>query len=141
MNLGEPFWGHLDVAERHTSSSLAPRPLESFRVAIISRLVAISRVAVQLLTITATLGLLGFLIFIRRQSESDWLVILALGALAAVLTRCVIIGYIDITSWRAINTGYLGPAYVFMILYSVAGTQVLINVLRQQRGRVSGRAY
>jgi hypothetical protein len=128
--MGAPFWGYIDVSKRHTNLSLAPNPLEGFRQEVVFAAVSGVRFVIPLLVVTATLGLLAFPFFCGRERRYDWLAIIAVGAASAVLGRCILIAYIDVTSWHAVNVGYLGPAYPFVIVFAIAGTQLLFKGLR-----------
>jgi hypothetical protein len=127
--LESPYVGHFDVVNKHTSSNLSPHRLEDLKFYITSSAVKFVQVIIPILVIIATIGIFLYLIRCSQYKRSDWLFILAVGAATAVIMRSIIIAYIDISSWRAINSIYLGPAYCFVIIYSIAGTNIAINIL------------
>lgn len=141
IDIPAPFQGYLDNSPT-SDASFSPRPHEGLMLMFLLSFIYVTRIAVPILVVTATVGIVSYLWGARRQYHYDWLVILSVGAAALVVARCAIIGYIEIASWRAINSGYLGPAYPFVIIYAVAGTTVLRNVLRQKGLRLQrfGRA-
>jgi len=102
--------------------------------------VQFEQVAIPILVITATMGMFMYLMRWRLHQRYDWLFVLATGSATAVIVRSVIIAYIDITSWRAINVSYLGPAYGFVIIYSIVGTSILMSILRDQRRGLLSRS-
>lgn len=128
--LQPPFVGWFDVVDQHLHASLRARPFEDLRLAIAAGAVRVAQVAVPILAITATIGMLLYLMCWHQQRRSDGLFVLAACAASAIIVRSIIIGFIDITSWRAVTVGYLGPAYGFVIIYSVVGTAILFNILR-----------
>ena len=130
--LRSPLVGYFEVFDQHIQTTLSPRPFENTRLAIASSIVKFVQVAIPILVITATIGILVYLLRWRLHQQNDWLFVLASAAAAAVILRSVIIAYIDITSWRAINVGYLGPTYAFVIIYSIVGTSILVSGLRDQ---------
>jgi hypothetical protein len=132
MTLQPPFTGWFDVVTLRHDNNLNPRPLEELRMAIASKMVNLVQAVIPLLTITSTLGVFLFLKNWREQRRHDWLFVLAIGAGFAVLIRSVVIAFIDITSWHAINVNYLGPAYSFVIIYSVVGTIILLNNIKRK---------
>jgi len=142
--LGSPFYGYFDVVDQNSTTALNPRTQEGLSVAVASFAVKLAQIAVPTLNLTATIGIFLYFICFKRHLYSDWLFILASTSAVAVLTRCFIVAYIDITSWRAINCGYLGPCYPFMIIYSVTGTTILANILddlNRERRRLIGLRF
>lgn len=127
LPLESPFWGHLDVVSPSVVTTLTPHPLESLHVTIASTLAMSARIITLFLCMVATLGLAIYLCKFQRVRRADWLFTLTVGAAIAVLGRCIIIGYIDITSWRAVNAGYLGAAYPFVIAYAVFGSGLFLR--------------
>jgi hypothetical protein len=132
IKLQSPLVGYFDVVNQHIQTTLNPRPLENIRLAIASSAVKFAQVVIPILVITATIGMILYLMLWRQYQRSDWLFVLAAGAATAVIVRSAIIAYIDITSWRAIGVGYLGPAYGFVIIYSIVGTSILVSILSDQ---------
>ncbi len=135
ITLHPPFVGYFDAVNavnQHIPTTLTARPLENIRLAIASSAVKFAQVVVPILVITASIGMLLYLMCWRQQQRNDWLFVLATGAATAIIVRSVIIAYIDVTSWRAINVGYLGPAYGFVIIYSIVGTSILVSILNDQ---------
>jgi hypothetical protein len=132
ITLNPPFVGHFDVVNQNMQTTLSARPLENIRLAIASSAVKFAQVAVPILVNSASIGMLLYLMRWRQHQRCDWLFVLAAGAATAVIVRSVIIAYINITSWRAINVGYLGPAYGFVIIYSIVGTSILVSILSDQ---------
>ncbi|PRY90992.1 hypothetical protein [Donghicola tyrosinivorans] len=141
MGLPAPFRGYLDQILNKQSPDLQPPSGSDLRVAVAQVASRVAQVVVPSICVLGTLGLLVWLVALRRSREQDWLAILAVAALVAVLGRSAIIGYISVTSWNAVNTGYLGPAYPFAILYGCLGTAILVARLRALRccPRLSGR--
>ncbi|SEO23836.1 hypothetical protein SAMN05216227_10692 [Pseudorhodobacter antarcticus] len=135
FEVNEPFFGYLDGVQRPYDQAFLPSSNENLRLAIIKFLVAFCASITPVLIAVATIGLILNALYFRNSIRNDWLVILSLGAAALVIGRCAIIGYIDVTSWRAINTGYLGPAYPFVIIYAVLGTAVFIDILKGAMSR------
>jgi hypothetical protein len=123
----------LDVVQQNSTPVLNPRIHERIAVTITSFAVKLAQIVVPILSLTATIGILFYFTYFNRNQRSDWLFILAAASAASVVMRCFIVAYIDITSWRAINTGYLGPCYPFMIIYSVTGTAILAQIVGDLR--------
>ena len=138
--LRSPLVGYFEVFKPHIQTTLSPRPLETTKLAIASSIVQFEQVAIPILVITATMGMFMYLMRWRLHQRYDWLFVLAAGSATAVIVRSVIIAYIDITSWRAINVSYLGPAYGFVIIYSIVGTSILMSILRDQRRGLLSRS-
>ena len=132
IEIGEAFWGYLDTI---STLRLNPSPTEGARLTIVVLLAAMAGFIVPILVVTSTSGLVLSLFFLKSQPKSDWLIVLSVGAAVLVTGRSAIIGYIHITSWHAINSGYLGAAYPFVIIYAVVGTAVLLNVTRKMLNR------
>lgn len=130
--LSPPFAGRFDVLENNIKSNLSARPLEDQRLAISNYAVKLARIIIPILLFTASVGILMYLLRWRHHQRSDWLFVLAVASGTAVIVRCIIIAFIDITSWRAINILYLGPAFGFCIIYSVVGTFILFNILKHE---------
>jgi len=132
LELHSPWRGYVDFAG-HPEPLLGPLPLERERRNMAKFAANVAGAIVPALCVAATLGFLIYPFVWRLRRCAEWLFILGMGAASAVLVRCALIAYIDITSWRAVTTGYLGPAYPFIIIYSVIGTAVLFNcILRRQ---------
>ena len=129
ISLQSPYVGHFEVVNKHASTNLSPHPLEDLKFYITSSAVKFVQVIIPVLVIIATIGIFLYLIRCSQYKGSDWLFILAVGAATAVIMRSIICAYIDISSFRAINSHYLGPAYCFVIIYSIAGTNITINIL------------
>jgi hypothetical protein len=129
LPLKPPFMGYVDVVEHYEPISLSPYPLEEMRLAIVSTLTAGAHIVVPALCVTGMLGVLIYPFIWRRQQRSEWLFFLAVGAATAVVVRCGIIAYIHVTSWHAINVGYLGPSYPFVIIFAMAGSVILARAL------------
>ena len=127
--LAPPFWGYLDVVTTIARQSSIFSALENFKVNIVSSSVNSARLIVLFLCALSTVGVLIYPFISRNQKRCDWIFIAAVGAAAAVIGRCLIIGYIEISSWHAIKDGYLGPAYPFVIGYSVLGTTIFLNFI------------
>lgn len=127
LSLGDRFIGYLNSVQQLSLPGLTPRPLEALRETILTFVTTGVQIIVPIMVITATLGLMFYLLTWKGQTQRDWLAVLAFGAAAAVIARCVIIAYIDISSWRAIDTTYLGPGYPFVIAYAIVGTQLLLK--------------
>jgi hypothetical protein len=122
-----------NVVQQRSTPGLNPRLLEGIAVSVASFAVKLAQIVVPILSLTATMGILLYFAYFKTHRQSDWLFILATASAASVVMRCFIIAYIDITSWRAINAGYLGPCYPFMIIYSVTGTAILARVVDDLR--------
>lgn len=141
LKVDDRFLGHMDSVQQRLPLRLSASPFEELRETVISFFTTAARIIVPILVLASTLGLLGYLFVWKGHEQSDWLVILTVGAAVAVMGRCVIIAYIDITSWRAISTVYLGPAYPFVIVYAIAGTQLLLKGLDQSIPSFQARQY
>jgi hypothetical protein len=126
---------YLDVVQQNSTPVLNGRLLEGIAVPVASFAAKLAQKVVPILSLTATMGILLYFASFKHHQQSDWLFILATASAASVVMRCFIIAYIDITSWRAINTGYLGPCYPFMIIYSVTGTAILARIVDDLRHR------
>ena len=124
-----PFWGYLDVVTPISRQSSAFNALENFKVNIVSFSVNSARLIVTFLCALSTVGVLIYPFIRKNQIRCDWIFIAAVGSAAAVVGRCLIIGYIEISSWRAINEGYLGPAYPFVIVYAFVGSTIFFNFI------------
>ena len=127
--LAPPFWGYLDVVTPIARQSSTFNALENFKVNIVSFSVNGARLIVLFLCALSTVGVLIYPFIRKNQKQCDWIFIAALGSAAAVVGRCLIIVYIEISSWRAINEGYLGPAYPFVIVYAIVGTTIFLNFI------------
>lgn len=133
MMLKPPFVGYFDVVDQDLqtspSSILSPRRFEDIRLNIASSGVKLLHVIVPIFVITATIGMLLYLMRWHQHRCCDWLFVLAAASATAVIGRSVIIAYIDISSWQAISLYYLGPAFGFVIIYSIVGTHIFSNIV------------
>lgn len=141
LRLGGGFAGHLDGVQTRLPVGLGANPLESARERVLSVFMTGAQTVTPVLVLTATLGLLAYFVALWQRGPGDgWgdgLALLAVGAAVAVIGRCGIIAYIDITSWRALDTTYLGPGYPFVMAYALTGTQLLLRDLRHRMTRRS----
>ncbi|MEQ3728989.1 MAG: hypothetical protein ABNH38_16375, partial [Tateyamaria sp.] len=125
MSLKPPFVGYLDQIEVPVSDQFPKTQSHQVRFEIIRIAVSVAQIAIPLLVLSGTLGVVLYASRFVQSEADDPLAILVLVSASAVIGRSLIIGYIDITSWRAVNVGYLGPAYPFVIIYAVAGSFLL----------------
>lgn len=131
--LESPFMGYLDAAiPLYDHKTYFVEKFQKNHIIIIKAAVNTTQLIIPLMAITATLGLIGYVFCLRRRPDTDKIAIVTIVAASAVISRCLIIGYIDITSWRAVSTLYLGPAYPFMILYGTAGSILLTKLISRR---------
>jgi hypothetical protein len=71
--------------------------------------------------IAAMLMLALAILFSRRVPLNRALVVVAVAAFTAVVSRAVLIATIDVTSWEAINVQYMSPAAPFVLIFIVVG--------------------
>jgi hypothetical protein len=133
LSLESPFTGYLiNVTPLYSHKEYFVEKFQKTHLIIIKAAVNTVQFIIPLLTITATVGLIGYVFCLRRRPDTDKIAIVTIVAASAVISRCLIIGYIDITSWRAVSAGYLGPAYPFMILYGTAGSILLTKLISRR---------
>ena len=73
----------------------------------------------------AALGVVAYGFLVRRHPQYLTLWLFTLAAAAFVLIRAAMVGYIDSTSWRAVNVRNLLPAYGFSIIFATMGSYLL----------------
>jgi hypothetical protein len=132
LNLPAPWAGfleHVRTEQQLNEHSLGPALQAPYRLAAVKSAVALAQWLTPALALTATIGVAMFILSWRRRMDLWWLAALAVGAAAAVANRAAIVGYIDVTSWRAVEVTYLGPAYPFMIIYAVVGSALLLKLI------------
>lgn len=113
----------------HEISSARPL-LEAWKLRVMASYANLASILSPGLWLLAVLGLLVHFLD-RRDNKLNILVALMLASLAAVLMRAALVAYIDLTSWRAMNSLYLSPAYGFSIVFSVTGTYVFFTAFRR----------
>ena len=94
------------------------------------------RKVVPVLAVVAGFSVLVALALRRRVLLPVKIVWLAVASAIAVVTRIVMLAYIDVTAFPAANALYLSPAFPFFLMLIVLGTYVgFVAAMAQYRGK------
>ncbi|MFA7558295.1 MAG: hypothetical protein WCZ20_10910 [Hydrogenophaga sp.] len=100
-----------------------------------SKLAALEKLRIPYGYLISTMSLLGLLgvalygFFIRQHPQYSGLWLFSLAVAGAVVVRAAMVGYIDTTSWHAINVRNLLPAYGFAVIFACCGTFLWVKSL------------
>jgi hypothetical protein len=105
----------------------------AFQMRIAHRIGMLYGKSSRFLTVLATIGMLIAIVRYRVRRPSLALLALAIGSVAAVASRILLLSYIDATSFTTYFLHYLSPATPFLIAYIGSGLYVGYSSLSARR--------
>jgi hypothetical protein len=90
-------------------------PLAGFRIGVLGALTKVYSLLMPLLAVMALVFLIRHIVRDLRTKCVQALPLFTLAVLGAIVTRLLMLSYIDVSSFSAINTNYMSPAYVLYI--------------------------
>ncbi len=112
-----------------------PATLDQVLIAAMRPLSSAYYFILQTLVVTGALGVGLTAMRLRAMGSNAALLTVAMAAAVAVMARCMLVAYIDATSFTAVQMLYLVEASPFLMLFALVGTYLGLRSLRDMRSR------